>query len=301
MKERWMMKKNPVLIGLIVIGVIMVVFIGAILLLTLMFRRESPSFAMGNKVGVVEITGVISDSREIIRGIRSFVDDGGVKAIVLRVDSPGGGVGASQEIYQEVIKAKKVKRVVASFGGVAASGGYYVACGADKIVANPGTITGSIGVVMQFANLEELLKKIGYKGYVIKSGAHKDIGSPFREMSPEEKELLQGVIDTVHQQFIKAVADGRKLSIEKVSAIADGRIFAGEQAQTLGLVDELGNLEDTIQIAAAMAGIKGRPSVVYSRKRKASFFDSLTESIAQRLKEEAKQEAPPDLQYMWYQ
>jgi protease-4 len=296
-----MMKKNPVLIGLIVIGVIMVVFIGAILLLTLMFRRESPSFAMGDKVGVVEITGVISDSREVIRGIRYFVDDGGVKAIVLRVDSPGGGVGASQEIYQEVVKAKKVKRVVASFGGVAASGGYYVACGADKIVANPGTITGSIGVVMQFANLEELLKKIGYKGYVIKSGTHKDIGSPFREMSPEEKELLQEVIDTVHQQFIKAVADGRKLPIEKVTVIADGRIFAGEQALNLGLVDQLGNLEDTIELAAKMAGIKGKPAVVYTRKRKASFFDSLTESIAQRLKEEVKQETPPDLQYMWYQ
>jgi protease-4 len=296
-----MMKKNPVLIGLIVIGVIMVVFIGAILLLTLMFRRESPSFAMGDKVGVVEISGVISDSREVIRGIRYFVDDGGVKAIVLRVDSPGGGVGASQEIYQEVVKAKKVKRVVASFGGVAASGGYYVACGADKIVANPGTITGSIGVVMQFANLEELLKKIGYKGYVIKSGTHKDIGSPFREMSPEEKELLQEVIDTVHQQFIKAVADGRKLPIEKVTVIADGRIFAGEQALNLGLVDQLGNLEDTIELAAKMAGIKGKPAVVYTRKRKASFFDSLTESIAQRLKEEVKQETPPDLQYMWYQ
>jgi protease-4 len=297
-----MMKKNPILIGLIVIGVIMVVFIGAILLLTLMFRRETPSFATGAKVGVVEITGIISDSREAIRGIDSFVDDGGVKAIVLRIDSPGGGVGASQEIYQEVVKARKVKKVVASLGGVAASGGYYVACGADRIVANPGTITGSIGVVMQFANLEELLKKIGYKGYVIKSGQHKDIGSPFREMTPEEKELLQGVIDTVHQQFIKAVAEGRNLSIDKVTAIADGRIFAGEQAQALGLVDELGNLEDTIRLAADMAGIKGRPYVVYSRKKKSSFLDLFTESIAQRLKQEVQQQqAPPDLQYLWYQ
>jgi protease-4 len=192
--------------------------------------------------------------------------------------------------------------VLASFGGVAASGGYYVACGADKIVANPGSITGSIGVVMQFANLEELLKKIGYKGYVIKSGTHKDIGSPFREMTPEEKELLQGVIDTVHKQFIKAVAEGRNLPIEKVTAIADGRIFAGEQAQALGLVDELGNLEDTIRLAADMAGIKGRPFVVYGRKKRLSLFDSLTESIAQRFKEEVQQQqAPPDLQYMWYQ
>jgi len=295
------MKKNPVLIGLIAIGVGMVLFVGAIIALTLMFRRETPSFALGDKVGVVEINGVIADSKEVIREITSFVEDSGVKAIVLRVDSPGGGVGASQEIYQEVVKAKGVKPVVASFGGVAASGGYYVACGADKIVANPGTITGSIGVVMQFANLEELLKKIGYKGYVIKSGQHKDIGSPFREMTPEERELLQGVIDTVHQQFIKAVAEGRKIPIEKVTAIADGRIFAGEQARDLGLVDELGNLEDTIQIAATMAGIKGKPSVIYPRRRKPSLFDYLTEGIAQRLREEVHETARPGLDYIWQQ
>ena len=295
------MKKNPVLIGLIVIGVIMVVFVGSIILLTFMFRRETPSFALGEKVGVVEINSVISNSREVIKGIRSFVEDAGVKAIVLRVDSPGGGVGASQEIYREVVKAREVKTVVASFGGVAASGGYYVACGADKIMANPGTITGSIGVVMQFANLEELFKKIGYKGYVIKSGTHKDVGSPFREMTPEEKELLQEVIDTVHRQFIRAVAEGRKLPMEKVAAIADGRIFSGEQALALGLVDELGNLEDTIEMAAQMAGVKGKPAVVYPRKRKPSLFDYLTEGIAQRLKEEVHENTRPGLDYIWHQ
>ena len=296
-----MMKKNPVLIGIIVIAVIMVFFIGSIMLLTFMFRRETPSFALGDKVGVVEVTGVISNSREVIRGIKHFVEDGGVKAIVLRVDSPGGGVGASQEIYREVVKARDVKTVVASFGGVAASGGYYVACGADKIVANPGTITGSIGVVMQFANLEELFKKIGYKGYVIKSGPHKDVGSPFREMKPEEKALLQEVIDTVHRQFVTAVAEGRKLPVEKVTAIADGRIFSGEQARALGLVDELGNLEDTIDIAAQMAGIKGKPVVIYPRKRKPSLFDYLTQGIAQRLKEEVHETARPGLDYIWHQ
>lgn len=295
------MKKSPVLIGVIVIGVILVVFIGAIVLLTLMFRRETPSFTTGAKVGVVEITGVISASKDIIREINYFVEDGGVKAIVLRVDSPGGGVGASQEIYREVVKARAVKPVVASFGGVAASGGYYVACGADKIVANPGTITGSIGVVMQFANLEELLKKIGYKGYVIKSGEHKDVGSPFREMTSEEKELLQEVIDNVHQQFIKAVAEGRKLPIEKVAAIADGRIFAGEQAMAAGLVDEMGNLEDTIQIAARLGGIKGKPAVIYTRKKKSSLLDFFTESIAQRLKEEVRDTTQPGLDYIWHQ
>ncbi len=295
------MKKNPVLIGLIAIGVVLVIFVGAIIALTLLLRRETPSFAMGDRVGVVEINGVIADSKEVIGVIKSFVDDGGVKAIVLRIDSPGGGVGASQEIYREVVKAKGVKPVVASFGGVAASGGYYVACGADKIMANPGTITGSIGVVMQFANLEELFKKIGYKGYVIKSGAYKDVGSPFREMTPEETELLQGVIDTVHQQFIRAVAEGRKLPLEKVAAIADGRIFSGEQARALGLVDELGNLEDTIDRAAQMAGIKGRPVVVYPRRRKPSLFDYLIGGIAQRLKEEVHETAQPGLDYIWQQ
>ncbi len=295
------MKKSPVLIGVVVIGAIMVVFIGAVLLLTLMFRRETPSFALGDKVGVVEITGVITDSKEVIREIKYFVEDGGVKAIVLRVDSPGGGVGASQEIHQEVVKARGVKPVVASFGGIAASGGYYVACGADKIVANPGTITGSIGVVMQFANLEELFKKIGYKGYVIKSGPNKDIGSPFREMTPEERELLQEVIDTVHRQFVRAVAEGRKIPVEQIMPIADGRIFTGEQAQAMGLVDELGNLEDTIQIAATMAGIKGKPSVIYPRRRKPSLFDYLTEGIAQRLREEVHETARPGLDYIWQQ
>ncbi|UCC66920.1 MAG: signal peptide peptidase SppA [Deltaproteobacteria bacterium] len=293
------MKKHPVVIGLIVIGVILVFFVGTILLLAYMFRRETPTFALGDKVAVVEISGVISNSREVIRGIKSFTEDGGVKAIVLRIDSPGGGVGAAQEIYREVVKARRVKKVVASLGGVAASGGYYVACGADKIVANPGTITGSIGVVMQFANIEELLKKIGYKGYVIKSGPHKDIGSPFREMVPEERALLQEVIDTVHHQFIKAVAEGRELPIEKVTAIADGRIFAGEQALAFGLVDKLGNLEDTIEFAAKMAGIKGKPTVVYARKRRRSLLDYFMEKMAQRLTEEV-QDTHPHLDYLWY-
>jgi len=171
------MRKHPLLMALVVIGVVLIVFAASILLLTYLFRRQTPAFAFGDKLGVIEITGVISNSREIVRGIKSLVDDGGVKGIIVRIDSPGGGVGASQEIYREVLKARKRKKVVASLGGVAASGGYYVACGADKIVANPGTITGSIGVVMQFANVEELVRKIGYRGYVIKSGPHKDIGS----------------------------------------------------------------------------------------------------------------------------
>jgi protease-4 len=207
--------------------------------------------------------------------------DDGVKAIILRVDSPGGGVGPSQEIYREImrIRSSSKKKVVTSMGSVAASGGYYIACASDRIVANPGTITGSIGVIMQFSNLEDLLKKIGVKGVVIKSGEHKDIGSPFREMTPEEKKLMQEVLDNVHQQFIQAVADGRKLDKSKVAEIADGRIMTGEQAKNLGLVDQLGNLQDTIDITAKLVGIEGKPNVLYP-KRKISIWDLLIKDMA---------------------
>ena len=153
-------------------------------------------------------------------------------------------------------------------GSVAASGGYYVACASDLIVANPGTITGSIGVIMQFSNFEELLKKIGIKGVVIKSGEHKDIGSPFREMTPEEKKIMQDTLDNVHQQFIQAVAKGRKLDPAKVVPIADGRIMTGEQAQQLGLVDKLGNLQDAIDEASKLVGIQGKPQIVYPKKKR---------------------------------
>jgi protease-4 len=164
-------------------------------------------------------------------------------------------------------------------GSVAASGGYYIACASDLIVANPGTITGSIGVIMQFSNLEELLKKIGIKGVVLKSGEHKDIGSPFREMTPEEKMIMQEVLDNVHQQFIQAVAEGRKLDRSKVVQIADGRILTGEQAKNFGLVDKMGNLQDTIEITAKMVGIEGKPNVLYP-KRKLSIWELLMRDMA---------------------
>jgi protease-4 len=152
-------------------------------------------------------------------------------------------------------------------GSVAASGGYYIACASDRIVANPGTITGSIGVLMEFTNIEELFKKIGIKGIVLKSGEHKDIGSPFREMTPDEKKIVQDVIDNVQQQFIEAVVKGRKMDLEKVVQIADGRILTGEQAKQLGLVDEMGNLQDAIDMTAKMVGIVGKPNVLYPKKK----------------------------------
>jgi protease-4 len=188
---------------------------------------------------------------------------------VLRIDSPGGGVVPSQEIHDAVqrVRTKNNKAVIASMGSVAASGGYYIAVATDRIVANPGTLTGSIGVIMEMANVEGLLQKIGVEGVVIKSGKFKDVGSPLRKMSDEERGLLQNVMDDVHKQFIEAVAEGRALELSDVQALADGRIFTGRQAKDAKLVDELGDLEDAIQLAADIVGIEGEPKVVEPRRR----------------------------------
>lgn len=227
----------------------------------------------GDKVAVVEVEGIITEPESINKQIKEFVERDDVKAIVVRINSPGGGVGPSQEIYREVKKASAKKKIIASMGAVAASGGYYIAAGADKIIANPGTITGSIGVIMEFANAEELLNKIGFKGYVIKSGEYKDIGSPLRGMKADEKRLLQGVIDDVHQQFVGIVAENRKLKVDAVRKLADGRIFSGQQAKEIGLVDEIGNFQDAIDIAASMANIKGKPVVLYPEKKGIGLWD----------------------------
>ncbi len=261
------MKQKRILIGLGVIVVLLIFFFMIIFFIGRYTGGKSSRFTFGDKIGIVEVKGVISQSSGVIEELQQYLEDEAVKAIILRIDSPGGGVGPAQEIHREILKIKGKKKVVISMGSVAASGGYYIACASDLIVANPGTITGSIGVIMQFSNLEELLKKIGIKGVVLKSGEHKDIGSPFREMTTEEKKIMQEVLDNVHQQFIQAVADGRKLDRAKVVQVADGRIMTGEQAKNLGLVDQMGNLQDTIDITAKLVGIEGKPIVLYPKKR----------------------------------
>lgn len=238
------------------------------LMIALLFRGTSVS----DKVALVRIEGPIVDSKDPIDEIKEYAKDPSVKAIVLRVDSPGGAVAPSQEIYEEVKKAVAKKKIVVSMGSLAASGGYYISAPASRIVANPGTLTGSIGVIMEIPNLEGLMNKVGVKTEVIKSGRHKDIASVFRGMGREEREILQGVLDDVHDQFIHAVAEGRKMVPDEVKKLADGRIFTGKQAVGMGLVDELGNLEDAIKVAAKLSGIKGEPGVV-SRKEKFSFMD----------------------------
>ncbi|MBE0596633.1 MAG: signal peptide peptidase SppA [Desulfuromonadales bacterium] len=291
------MSNRPFLIALSILGGIFLLFFALILLVSRMTGGGS-AFSFGEKVGVVEITGVITSSREAIENLHRFRDDNGIKAIVLRVDSPGGGVGPSQEIYQEVKKIAAIKPVVASMGAVAASGGYYVAAPAQQIVANPGTITGSIGVIMEFTNIQELLGKIGLHTTVVKSGDHKDIGSPFRPLSPADRALLQGLIDDVHRQFITDVSEGRNLDLETVRALADGRIFTGQQALDAGLIDSLGNLPTAIEVAAELGGIEGTPQVVYPPKSKGRILDYLiTETVSQL--QRGLQERSFGLQFLW--
>ena len=221
-----------------------------------------------DRIALIRVEGVILDSKETVAELKKFGESSTVKAIVLRIDSPGGGVVPSQEIHDAVkrVRNKNNKTVVASMGTVAASGGYYIASATDRIMANPGTLTGSIGVIMELANLQGLFKKIGVENVVVKSGRYKDIGSPFRKMTPEDRRILQAVMDDVHRQFIEAVAEGRSLDIGEVRPLADGRIFTGRQAKDLMLVDELGNLDDAIRLAADMVGIEGEPKVVEPSK-----------------------------------
>jgi protease-4 len=235
------------------------------------------------KVGVVEIKGVITESKEAINLIKRFREDDAIKAIVIRIDSPGGVVGPSQEIYREIRKTIGEKKIITSMGSIAASGGYYIAAGTDGIVANPGTITGSIGVIVAYTNFKKLLDKIGMTPVVIKSGEFKDIGSPSREMTPSEKKVLQDFVDQTHRQFVQAISEGRNMDVAQASALADGRIFTGEEAVKQGLVDRLGNLEDAAEWAGRLGGIEGKVSMVYKKEDKFSFFKYLTEFSVKEL------------------
>ncbi len=278
------MKKRPVLLGFMVLGVLLCLFVISIWVLSYLTSRDE-SFWGKDKVAILEIKGVILDPQPTIEKLIRFRKNEQVKAIILRIDSPGGGVGPAQEIYAEVKRTQKEKKVLVSVGSVAASGGYYIACAADQIMANPGSITGSIGVIMENMNVEDLLNKIGLRANVVKSGKHKDIGSPLRPMTEEERRLLQGVLDSIHEQFIQAVAEGRKVPVDTIRPLADGRIFSGDQAKSLGLVDSLGNLEDAIALAAQLGGIKGEPEVIYPEKKRFSILDLILEETIQKTME----------------
>ncbi|MDD2898880.1 MAG: signal peptide peptidase SppA [Desulfuromonadaceae bacterium] len=228
-------------------------------------------------VGLVEVKGMILDSKETVRQLRYFLKQDSVKAVVLRVDSPGGIVAPSQEINAEVKKFAAKKKIIVSMGSLAASGGYYISAPATLIYANPGTITASIGVILKLSNIESLMDKIGIKSYTLKTGKYKDSGSPVREFSAEDRAMLQSVIDNTHGQFVRAVAEGRKLPIEDVRKIADGRILSGEQALQYKLVDRLGTLQDAIEEAGKQAGISGEPELITPPKKKVNYMDLLVD------------------------
>lgn len=249
------------ILGLLLVGLLLTVLANALL--------PELDLTGEDRIALIRVEGIILDAQQTVGDLKKFGESPSVKAIVLRIDSPGGGVVPSQEIHDAVkrVRDKNNKAVVASMGTVAASGGYYIAVATDRIIANPGTLTGSIGVIMELANVEGLLKKIGVQSVVVKSGRYKDIGSPFRAMGEEDRRILQTVMDDVHRQFIEAVAEGRSLDLADVRLLADGRVFTGRQAKAAKLVDDLGDLQDAIKLAADLAGIEGEPKVVEPKKR----------------------------------
>ncbi|MBI5182832.1 MAG: signal peptide peptidase SppA [Nitrospinae bacterium] len=295
-----MKKRNIILVGFIILS-LLTGFLFLIAIIINSFLLEDGIWDKGDKIALINIEGIITDSRDIIKQITKYKEDSSIKGIVLNINSPGGGVAPSQEIYKEILKLHdNNKKVVVSMGSLAASGGYYIACAADRIVANPGTITGSIGVIMTFSNIEELMKKIGFKIDVIKSGRYKDIGSPNRSITDEERDILQEVIDDVYDQFIEAVAKGRKMDSGRVKELADGRVFSGRQAQQIGLLDELGNLQDAFSIMAEMVGIKGKPKIVEERKKKGFLFRYFTERFSSICFPDNLNHTNFGLHYLWF-
>lgn len=254
--------------------------IGVVLTIAVIWLVSGAELFQGNRVGEIDITGTILSSRWPVAQLVKFRRDPSIKAILLRIDSPGGAVGPSQAIYREIRRTIKVKPVVASMGGVAASGAFYIASAATRIVAEPGTITGSIGVIIHLPNLQGLFDKIGYKTVTIQSGPLKDVGDPDRPMTPQEKALLQSTIDAAYNQFVDAVAHARHLPVAEVRTIADGRIILGEQALKLKLIDQIGNYEDALLEAGRLGGITGQPEVQKAQKHSSSLLSFLIGSNA---------------------
>ena len=258
---------------------------------------KSPS----GEIAIVNIHGMLMDSRDTVQQLSDYRHNPQIRGVILRIDSPGGAVAPAQEIYSEILKLRaNHKTVYASMGAVAASGGYYIACAADYVLANPGTLTGSISAVMALNNIEELTKKVGVKPNIIKSGKFKDLGSPLRAMTPEEHILLQGVVNDVHEQFVQAIARGRGLPLSEINRIADGRIMTGQQALKLNLIDEVGGLEKTIDLLAKKIGIVGKPKVI-EQKEKIPFLGWLLQGrLSNRLAEAFIPSPQPRLQYLWF-
>lgn len=262
------MDKRSVLVLVFVFGGAFVALFGFLLLSWMVVKGEGRARIGGPRIGVVEVRGPILEADEVVDHLHDFLEDDSIRAVVVRVDSPGGAVAPSQEIHTEIRRVSQRKHVVVSMGGVAASGGYYLAVAADRIFANPGTLTGSIGVISQVPNISEIADKLGFRMNVVKSGPAKDLGNPFRAFTEEDRVGFQRLVDSVYDQFVRAVVEGRALPEEEVRAIADGRVITGAEALELGLVDELGNFHDAVHAAAELAGIEGEPRLVYPPGKK---------------------------------
>lgn len=276
---------------------------GGILLAGYLGSDSSDSVLSTSRVAIVPIEGEISDARETIDLLHRYADLATVRAIVMRIDSPGGAIAPSQEIYEAIrtTRAESGKPIVASMSNVAASGGFYIAAACDRIVANPGTITGSIGVILEWMEVKDLLAWAKLKPQTITAGALKATGSPFKDLTVEERAYLTSVVDQLHSQFIRAVAEGRrgKLTQAEVEHLADGRIFTGEQALGLKLVDQLGSLDDAVTLAGKLAGVRGRPSTIYPKRKKPGLFDLVSGSEGHSAIEQILSRRAPRFLYRW--
>lgn len=290
------MERKKTIIIIAVVGGIFLGLLLIILIVAALFMFGDPQMMPGDKVAVVEVTGAIYSSEDVIERLYKCRDNDSIKAIVLRISSPGGAVAPVQEIYKELTRSEKP--IVVSMGSSAASGGYYIACAADRIFANPGTLTGSIGVIMQFRRIDGLMEKIGVQQEVVKSGSYKDAGSMYRELTSEEKELFQETIDDVYDQFLDAIVEGRQhtgLTKEQLKKVADGRIMSGRQALEEKLVDELGDLSDAIDYAGKLGGIKGKPRVIKMTVKKPLLERLMRGTLGNRLDQVIHQQ--PVLRY----
>jgi protease IV len=295
--------RNRMLIWLLLGGGAFVLLAVVVVAITLtVSTEESADFAFSDRIQVVDVEGELIESRAIVDQLKRYEDSNSVKAILLNVDSPGGGVAASQEIYTEIrrLREKKDKTIVAYLSSTGASGAYYVACAANRIVANPGTVVGSIGVIAEWVNYAELLEWAKLKEVVFKTGEFKDSGSASRPLTENERKYFQGLIDDMYVQFVEAVSSGRKLDLQEVRSVADGRVFTGRDAKERKLIDEIGNFQDAVDLTAKLAGISGKPRLLRLNRQRVTLLDVLTTDLSrlvpfngQSMKSQIK------FQYLW--